>query len=80
MSNGSHVCRADGVTGCRAIVGYQFLMCARHWRMVPRLEQNAVLREWKTVCSNSGELHPAYLNAVEAAIAAVALATSEARR
>jgi hypothetical protein len=65
----SHICRAKG---CSVIVGYQFLMCSRHWRMVPKTQQKRVWHEWSRVCSNSGELHPQYLAAVADAISAVA--------
>jgi hypothetical protein len=44
------------------------LMCLRHWRLVPKPEQNAVWHTYRTY----GALTPPWLEAVRAAIAAVA--------
>jgi hypothetical protein len=53
------------VNGCEAQLPREILMCAPHWRMVPRDLQNAVNAAWR---ASSAE---AYLKARAAAVSAV---------
>ena len=39
-----HKCRAEG---CRVQVRHEYLMCPRHWRMVPREIGVLVTRHWR---------------------------------
>lgn len=63
-----HECQAKG---CNAQVPVHLLMCPTHWAMVPKASQRVV---WATYRERdwSGAKHQAYLDAVQAAVAAVA--------
>lgn len=67
----SHICKAKG---CDRVVDDDKLMCVRHWRMVPRDVQQKV---WSAFL-NHGKLTPPHVEAMDAAIKAVA--TREATR
>lgn len=60
-----HKCHAKG---CSRVVNHDRLMCLRHWRMVPRAQAAAVWHTFRTY----GALSPPWLEAVRAAIDAVA--------
>jgi len=40
----THTCP---IPGCMRRVSQDYLMCAKHWRYVPRTVQNAVWREYR---------------------------------
>lgn len=66
----SHTCHARD---CQRTVPPRMLMCRTHWRMVPRPLQDAV---WDTYVPGQEERKDPtmdYLDAAEAAIAAVAV-------
>lgn len=46
------------VEGCETTVPSSHLMCARHWRMVPKLLQGRVYRAWRErgIAQRSGDL------------------------
>jgi hypothetical protein len=58
-----HRCPVDG---CEARIPREQLMCYAHWRKVPGELQRAVLQLW-----NHGQIGGAYLQARDAAVAAV---------
>lgn len=68
---GAHPCRAEGPPACSKMVGYQFLMCAGHWRMVPYRIKAKVLALWAEVRANGGSLSEEYLTAIKEASDAV---------
>jgi len=61
------------VPSCNIKVKHGILMCAPHWRMVPRPEQNAVYRTWRAFLD--GGSRPEYEAAVADAVAKVEAAT-----
>lgn len=73
----THTCHA---IDCDVVVPPRLLMCARHWRMVPRALQNTV---WATyVPGQEARKDPTreYLHAARAAINAVAVKEGHAPR
>lgn len=71
-----HTCHAEG---CETHCKPEYLMCGRHWRMVPRAAQADV---WATYVPGQCDLDPMpspeWLDAAQRAIEAVA--TKEGRR
>lgn len=65
----SHVCHAEG---CRRIVDPKLLMCARHWRMVPKDLQREVWRTYVPGQETRKDPTDAYLAAYRRAVNAVA--------
>lgn len=67
----THRCAA---AGCRVVVSTRYLMCGRHWRLVPKAQQDAVWRAYRPGQEREGvtSASPEYLKAVEEAVAAVA--------
>lgn len=70
---------------CPASIGHDFLMCGKHWRLVPPAQQLAVYRTWGALQRMAPTGRPAtlqvrqdYLRAKDAAVASVraALATA----
>lgn len=61
------------VTGCGTSVPYSMLMCATHWREVPRDLQREVTRAWRERrnARSSGKAMRAHLQACEDAVASV---------
>jgi hypothetical protein len=59
----THKCAAPR---CGRYIGWRFLMCPKHWSLVPREIQMAVYRAW-----NDGKPTPAYTAARERAIASL---------
>lgn len=56
------------IEGCETTVSVAHLMCAKHWRMVPRLFQGRVYRAWRelgiaqragnvSACRAAGDAH-----------------------
>ena len=39
-------CLTNRCAVCKAPVRDEFLMCAKHWRLVPRAQQQTVYRTW----------------------------------
>lgn len=69
MAKPWHACP---VQGCHAYqLPIHLLMCARHWRMVPRQLQIAVYREWcdGVPTANYREARQAAISAVDATLA-----------
>lgn len=64
-----HLCHA---LGCKAAVPPKLLMCARHWRMVPRMIQAGVWKHYRPGQERDKRPTPEYLEAASAAIRAVA--------
>jgi hypothetical protein len=60
----THECPAEG---CADHVPHDRLMCLKHWRMVPKPQQDAVWKTWRRV---SRDPH-AYRDAREEAVRAV---------
>jgi hypothetical protein len=58
-----HRCAAFG---CRKSVNYNFLMCSRHWALVPRPLQVAVYETW-----NDGKRTRGWAAAVSAAVSSI---------
>lgn len=65
----THTCHAKG---CRTSVRPELLMCARHWRMVPRALQLAVWRHYRAGQCDDKSPSADWLAAARAAIDAVA--------
>lgn len=65
----SHQCHAKG---CDVEVPPKLLMCLRHWKMVPRLQQRAVWQQYRAGQETDKNPSAAYLAAATRAIAAVA--------
>jgi hypothetical protein len=67
-----HTCHAEG---CERRVPPKMLMCARHWRMVPRVIQRDVWAQYQPgqerMDGTAGVTHD-YLDAARAAVEAVA--------
>lgn len=63
-------CRA---AQCRSAVPATFLMCRRHWFMVPPSMRRAVMREYRPGQESDGRPSAAYLAAAAEAMALVAL-------
>ncbi len=64
-----HHCHA---IGCEVEVPPRMLMCARHWRMVPRPQQQAVWRHFRSGQEADKRPSKEYLIAARTAIEAVA--------
>lgn len=64
-----HYCHAKG---CRTEVPPKLLMCARHWRMVPRSLQQAVWRTYRPGQEVDKRITDRYVEAATAAINHVA--------
>lgn len=64
-----HLCHAKG---CTTPVPPRLLMCARHWRMVPKAIQADVWDTYEPGQERRKDPSPAYLYAATSAIAAVA--------
>jgi hypothetical protein len=64
-----HKCRA---VNCKSYVDYNFLMCPRHWFMVPRNIRIAVTRSWRFVVDHKRRFTVNWWTAVEDAVAFVA--------
>jgi hypothetical protein len=73
--DGKHKCHAEG---CNAKVSPSFLMCKRHWRLVPQAEQTAIWKHYRTGQEKDKRPTPEYMAALHAAVEAVAVA--EGRR
>jgi protein gp37 len=71
-----HTCHARG---CTVEVPPRLLMCARHWRLVPRPLQAAVWRHYRAGQENTKDPSRDYLQAAVAAIDAVAAREAAAR-
>jgi len=67
--DGTHKCHAQG---CDKPVAPAFLMCSRHWRMVPVAEQRAIWRHFRPGQERDKRPTQEYLLALHAAVAAVA--------
>lgn len=65
----AHACHA---AGCKVLVPPRLLMCARHWRMVPRLQQARVWATYRRGQEVRKDPTPEYLAAMREAIATVA--------
>lgn len=65
----AHLCHARG---CEAHVPPRYLMCARHWRMVPKPLQHAIWATYRPGQERTKDPSPAWATASRAAIAAVA--------
>ncbi len=63
-----HTCHAEG---CNLIVPPRMLMCAAHWRRVPRHLQAAVWREYRPGQEIDKNPTPEYLEVMQAAIESV---------
>lgn len=72
----SHPCRAKR---CTVQVSPSFLMCARHWALVPLDLQRRVYQEWRKVCQKNA-LTREYALVVREAIDAVEAAELEHAR
>lgn len=68
MSDTNHECHA---TGCRNIVPPKFLMCGRHWRMVPREVQLLVWKHYRPGQEIDKKPTREYLAAMKSAVEAV---------
>lgn len=66
-----HLCH---IPGCTTAVAPRLLMCAPHWRMVPRPLQAAVWASYRTGQEVDKQPSEAWHKAAEAAIAAVVIA------
>lgn len=66
----SHRCHAER---CEAEVPPKLLMCRRHWFMVPKRLRDAVWATYREGQEISKDPSPEYMEAQQAAIAAVAL-------
>lgn len=66
-----HRCRA---TGCMEMVSHKMLMCAAHWRMVPKPLQAEVHSTYRTVTRKEASFQniKAYTSAVQKAVEHVA--------
>jgi hypothetical protein len=65
----AHTCHAEG---CEAVVAPRFLMCPRHWRMVPKALQHAVWEHYRRGQERTKDPSPEYLDAAMAVVNAVA--------
>jgi len=65
----SHTCHARG---CPTPVAPKLLMCAKHWKLVPRLEQAQVWAHYRPGQEVDKAPTKRYLDAADAAIRAVA--------
>lgn len=72
-----HVCHADG---CEVEIAPAFLMCSKHWRMVPKPLQAAVWRYFRPGQEQAKDPSPAYLAAMLAAVRSVAEQEGRAAR
>lgn len=73
--DGTHRCHAEG---CNRMIAPVYLMCPRHWRMVPAAEQRAVWTHYRKGQEVDKKPTNEYLAALRAAVEAVAVA--EGRR
>lgn len=64
-----HTCHASG---CKSAVRPELLMCARHWRMVPRTIQRAVWRHYRPGQCDDKDVSREWMQAADAAIGFVA--------
>jgi len=64
-----HTCHA---TGCAVPVEPKFLMCPRHWKMVPRAIQQEVWRRYRVGQEIDKQPSPEYLAVMKQAIDIVA--------
>lgn len=64
-----HTCHA---TGCEKRVPPRMLMCGKHWRMVPKPQQDAVWATYRPGQERTKDPSREYLIAARAAINAVA--------
>lgn len=69
MKAAAHHCHA---TGCAKAVPPELLMCARHWRMVPRNLQTPVWSNYRVGQCDDKRPSARWLEAAKAAIAFVA--------
>jgi hypothetical protein len=67
----AHHCHARG---CRTPVRPELLMCARHWRVVPKFVQRAVWDSYRPGQCDDKDVSRAWLRAADAAIGFVARA------
>jgi hypothetical protein len=65
----THHCHANG---CNEVVDPKFLMCRKHWFMVPQKNKLAVYRHYRKGQEIDKNPTAAYLEAAQAAIDAVA--------
>jgi hypothetical protein len=62
----SHTCHARG---CKTTCKPEFLMCSKHWRMVPKTLQQAVYRTYQPgQCQGNPTPSPEWHKAADAAI------------
>lgn len=66
----NHLCHA---ANCKTKVPPKLLMCAKHWRMVPKDIQRRVWKTYRPGQERDKEPSDAYLHAQQSAIAHVAL-------
>jgi hypothetical protein len=59
------------IPDCNTVVPPRLLMCARHWRMVPKAQQGSVGLYYRPGQENDKNPSVEYLRAARAAIAAV---------
>ena len=71
MKEAAHHCHA---TGCAKAVPPELLMCARHWRMVPRNLQTPVWSSYRVGQCDDKRPNARWIEAAKAAIAFVAKA------
>lgn len=71
-----HLCHA---MGCRTEVAPRFLMCARHWRLVPKHMQLKVWKHYRKGQEIDKQPSAEYLDAAKEAIDSVAISKPEAR-
>lgn len=67
----SHTCHA---TGCGKPVAPKFLMCGKHWAMVPKPQQAEIWRHYRPGQEVDKRPSGAYLTVMKVAIDTVALA------
>lgn len=65
----AHLCHAEG---CERRIPARMLMCGKHWRMVPKTEQDAVWATYRPGQEQTKDPSRAYLIAARDAINAVA--------
>lgn len=70
MTSMKHHCHA---IGCTAICKPEFLMCPKHWRMVPKREQFAVYRAYRHGQCDDKQISRSWLVAADTAISCVAV-------
>lgn len=64
----SHTCH---VPACKVVVPPKFLMCRKHWNMVPKAVQSRVWLYYRPGQEEDKNPSPTYLQAAKAAVAAV---------